>query len=211
MSAHKILDQDRISDLWDAIKDYVDEHGGGSGGVFVGSDVPIGTIVFWSGSADEVPTDWHICDGTDGTVDLRDKFILAAGTNHAVGSTGGAEEVTLTAAQMPNHAHIIMTGTQGSGTNLSFKYFSKDVFVTSSTAMALTPDPNKTGRSSYMDSTGGGQAHNNMPPYYALCAIQKISSGSSLDGDFMDVVNNAIDAKLGDIGSILDFINGEVV
>lgn len=166
------------------------------GGGIVG-DVPIGTIVFWSGSSDEVPTGWHICDGTDGTVDLRDKFILAAGTKHAVGSTGGNETVTLTEAQMPKHKHSVSRQLNSSN------YTSAT--LTSGDYRAIDPSGAYAINST---ETGSSQPHQNMPPYYALCAIQKISSGSSLGGVSMDEVDNAIDNKLGDIASILDAING---
>ena len=76
------------------------------GGASAGG-VPVGTIVIWSGTADNIPAGWQLCDGTNGTPDLRDKFVLGAGAAHEVGETGGSEEVTLTVAQMPSHAHVV--------------------------------------------------------------------------------------------------------
>jgi hypothetical protein len=54
------------------------------------SVVPSGVIVMWSGSIGAVPAGWHICDGTSGTPNLRDRFIIGAGSTYAVGATGGA-------------------------------------------------------------------------------------------------------------------------
>lgn len=71
--------------------------------------VPSGVIVMWSGSI--APSGWALCDGTNGTPDLRNKFILGWGTR-ASGSTGGEESVTLTAPQSGVPAHTHTTDTQ---------------------------------------------------------------------------------------------------
>lgn len=49
-----------------------------------------GQIAWWSGSIANIPPRWHLCDGTGGTPDLRNKFIPAAGGTYAPGATGGA-------------------------------------------------------------------------------------------------------------------------
>ena len=59
----------------------------------------------FSGSV--IPFGWHICDGTNGTPNLRDRFIVGAGSNYAVNSTGGNTSVTLSSSQMPVHAHSL--------------------------------------------------------------------------------------------------------
>lgn len=81
---------------------------------------PIGGVILWSGSIASIPATWQLCDGTNGTPNLRDRFVVGAGTNYAVGATGGANSVTptgtisgttegtaLTEAQMPKHYHRI--------------------------------------------------------------------------------------------------------
>ena len=50
------------------------------------------------------PSGWAICNGQNGTPDLRNRFIVGTGA-YNLGNTGGANSVTLTATQMPNHAH----------------------------------------------------------------------------------------------------------
>jgi hypothetical protein len=57
------------------------------GGVVI---VPVGGIILWSGSVASIPTGWQICDGTNGTPDLRDRFVVGAGSSYAVGATGGS-------------------------------------------------------------------------------------------------------------------------
>lgn len=51
--------------------------------------VPKGGIITWSGAIVDIPTGYQLCDGTNGTPDLRDQFIMGAGSTHAVDDTGG--------------------------------------------------------------------------------------------------------------------------
>ena len=67
--------------------------------------VPIGGIIMWSGIA--VPPGWALCDGNNGTPDLKGKFIVGTGGTYTIGNTGGADTVTLSEAQMPRHNHNI--------------------------------------------------------------------------------------------------------
>lgn len=58
--------------------------------------VPAGVIALWSGAVDAIPAGWALCDGTQGTPDLRGRFIVGAGNeDYPVGSTGGATQDTL--------------------------------------------------------------------------------------------------------------------
>ena len=81
----------------------------------VGAVVPPGIITLWSGST--TPTGWALCNGSNGTPDLRDRFVVGAGNSYSVGDTGGANSVTLTEAQLPSHSHgdgSLATNTTGS-------------------------------------------------------------------------------------------------
>lgn len=113
---------------------------------------------------------------------VKDKFILAAGDSYAGGSEGGEATHTLTFAEMPNHNHNVgiwnqnhtkyaavdATGTGYSATSsggyISTITWSNVAFQTagrvSSTAEYGSGDPMGT-----TDLQGGGEAHNNMPPY----------------------------------------------
>lgn len=53
-------------------------------------EIAIGVITAWAGGLGNIPPGWHLCDGTRGTPDLRDKFIVAAGPTFAAGSESGA-------------------------------------------------------------------------------------------------------------------------
>lgn len=131
--------------------------------------VPVGAIVIWSGEAYNIPTGWHLCDGEDGTPDLRDKFVLGAGTDYAVGNTGGDRTVTLTTTQIPSHAHTYYRNT----TTV------KVATSTSSSASTVTTSATSSANSGYV---GGTAAHENMPPYYTLCYIMKVKPDATDSG-----------------------------
>lgn len=87
--------------------------------------IPSGFIGMWSGAVDQIPEGWLLCDGQNGTPDLRDRFIVGAGNAYAVGENGGATSVTpagsvsntvaggtvanhtLSQAQIAAHSHVI--------------------------------------------------------------------------------------------------------
>lgn len=71
--------------------------------------VPKGLISMWSGALNALPAGWFLCNGQNGTPNLTDRFIVGAGLNYAVGTTGGA----VTANTSANGAHGHSTDTQG--------------------------------------------------------------------------------------------------
>lgn len=77
---------------------------------------PIGTIKVWAGALVSIPAGWQACDGTNGTLDLRDRFVVGAGTNYtrhtAAGSAAGSLSVwaTITSQSGGSHSHGAATG-----------------------------------------------------------------------------------------------------
>jgi hypothetical protein len=167
---------------------------------------PIGGIILWSGSVAAIPATWQLCDGTNGTPNLRDRFVVGAGSAYAVGATGGSAAVTatgtiggtsgstaLTEAQMPKHFHKLWGPAAISG-------FVQGVVSGAGVFNGGTPDDGANTYGSYSaggdapsgsfgtgTSSGNGHTHDagsltftgtsqtNLPPYYALCYIQKMS------------------------------------
>ena len=68
-----------------------------------GATIPQNAIVMWSGTLGNIPGGWALCDGTNGTPDLRDRFILSVGAGEDPGATGGAS--THQHASTGSHAH----------------------------------------------------------------------------------------------------------
>jgi hypothetical protein len=71
-----------------------------------------GMIIHWYGLAASCPAGWAICDGTNGTPDLRDRFIVGAGNTYALSDSGGSASQTITVdahvlstSEMPAHSH----------------------------------------------------------------------------------------------------------
>ncbi|MFO7923013.1 MAG: hypothetical protein R6U58_04910 [Bacteroidales bacterium] len=83
--------------------------------------VPVGTIVMWSGAIEEIPDGWLLCDGTEGTPDLRGRFIVGYdsedGDYNVIGAEGGSNTHTLTSGQMPEHNHTAATSLAGGHTH----------------------------------------------------------------------------------------------
>lgn len=120
--------------------------------------VPKGAIIIWSGSVDNIPSGWALCDGSNGTPNLTDKFVLGAGNNYSVGAAGGESEHTLTIDEMPSHTHEVNRTFGGGGGGIG----GGDINTSGSGKTYFS-----------LLETGGSQPHNNMPPYYALCYIMR--------------------------------------
>ena len=83
----------------------------------VGESIPSGIITMWSGASNNIPSGWYLCDGNNNTPDLRDRFIVGAGSSYGVGNTGGADTVTLTSNQIPSHMHSVSLTAASSGSH----------------------------------------------------------------------------------------------
>lgn len=123
-----------------------------------GGTIPVGGIVVWW--QDEIPDGWALCDGNNGTPDLRGWFIAGADDGNPPGTTGGAASVTLTTNQIPPHTHgYIFPGGEGQGSVLGTD---DDGHIWRYETGATT------------GSAGGGQAHENRPPYLAVYYIMRV-------------------------------------
>ena len=134
--------------------------------------VPAGGIIMWSGSIASIPTGWLLCNGTSGTPDLRNRFVIGAGSTYAVASTGGSADAivvshTHTATVTdPGHFHGIGTTTASLATNSNQAYpVGANATVNSQTKVTGITVDNST--------TGGSGTNANLPPYYALAFIMK--------------------------------------
>jgi microcystin-dependent protein len=67
--------------------------------------VPSGGIIIWSGTIASIPSGWALCNGANGTPDLRDRFVVGAGSLYNTEDTGGENSVQLTESEIPSHGH----------------------------------------------------------------------------------------------------------
>ena len=146
------------------------------------SGVPQGFIGMWYGATNAIPSGWALCDGSvvNGlqTPDLRDRFVVGAGSSYAVDATGGSANATL-----PTHSHDKGTlSVTGGDHSHGYTFLNQNVsHGGGSSAYGRTTTSASTGGSgsltmSVSGSTGseGSSATNaNLPPYYALAYIMK--------------------------------------
>jgi hypothetical protein len=170
---------------------------------FVRDIIPTGVITMWYGSIASIPSGWNLCDGTNSTPDLRDRFIVGAGTTYAVDATGGSANAilvshthtttsssTFTGTALGTHTHTITdpghTHTPGSVSDNNINAGSSNGGSVQSPA-AIPPaftgisivgisagTPAGTVDTTVTNSTEGVSGTGaNLPPYYALAYIMK--------------------------------------
>ena len=123
-----------------------------------GGTIPVGGIVAWW--QEDIPDGWVLCDGNNGTPDLRGWFVVGANDDDSLWNTGGAASVTLTEKQIPPHTHgYVFPSGEGQGSVLGTDD-DGHIWRTEKTGVAT-------------GSAGGGQAHENRPPYLALYYIMR--------------------------------------
>jgi hypothetical protein len=142
---------------------------GGSNTPTWGSAIPSGGIIIWSGSSASIPSGWLLCDGSSSTPDLRNRFVVGAGSTYAVNATGGSADAivvshTHTATVTdPGHFHSNGGTTYYNGDNGEYGFIASQ----SNTGTATT------GITVANSTTGSSGTNANLPPYYALCYIMK--------------------------------------
>ena len=139
--------------------------------------IPTGCILLWSGSIGSIPAGWVLCNGSNGTPDLRNRFIVGAGSTYAVDASGGSADAIVvshnhTATSTvtdPTHRHAASAGdfmtTSGAlGTTSGSTQGSAQYTAYASTGITVATT---------VASAGTSGTNANLPPYYALCYIMK--------------------------------------
>jgi hypothetical protein len=158
-----------------------------------GGFTPIGGIIMWSGSVSSVPLNWALCNGLNGTPNLRDKFIVGAGSSYSVASTGGTKD-----AVVVSHSHTGSGGGSGTGTvsggssstapdYLVLKELNQSNGVQlGGNTYNVVAAPSSSGTVSGSSATdvnvsittsteGVSGVDKNLPPYYALAYIMRVA------------------------------------
>lgn len=155
------------------------------------NSIPKGTILPWYGALGSIPSGFALCNGANGTPNLRDRFLVGAGSSYSLGNTGGANTVKLTGTQVGNHFHRF--GYNGSNNNGQFPRSTDFSGIPQYPPNTVATKWNGSGGGNWWGWDGGGssylltnlvtsyavataaqEAHENRPPYYAVYYIMKI-------------------------------------
>jgi len=153
--------------------------------------IPSGFIGIWSGAANAIPSGWYLCNGSNGTPDLRGKFVVGYDNNDSdfdVNDTGGEKTKLLGTANLPPHTHTAGS-LSATGGNHVHQYIDQYVVINNgyrpwpaSNNDCAQRNINTSGTGAHTHTISGttgnqggamGQAYDNLPPYYALCYIMK--------------------------------------
>ena len=145
---------------------------------FIHQVLPYGAIIMWYGAVNTIPSGWALCNGSNNTPDLRDRFVVGAGSTYSVNSTGGTSTAVVVA-----HDHAVIEpdqGAAGTGHHHAVSLFGGTGGVAGKPAgIGDSNGALYTGYTEYqptgitIDSTGVSGVNQNLPPYYALCYIMK--------------------------------------
>jgi microcystin-dependent protein len=140
-----------------------------------GGSFPSGGIILWNGSVGSIPAGWYLCNGSNGTPDLRSRFVVGAGSTYAVGATGGTAD-----AIVVSHSHSASSNVNDPGHNHTIGFQNNTIDQNSGGASLVRQGTSNTSTSSTgisvstsISSTGDSGTNANLPPYYALCYIMK--------------------------------------
>ena len=99
-----VITKDQTGQVVDTIDIYQVESAGSSAGE--AGNIPIGGIIMYSGLESNIPEGFNLCNSQNGTVDLRNRFVLGASTYSEIGTTGGQSDATVTQHSHPMpHTH----------------------------------------------------------------------------------------------------------
>jgi microcystin-dependent protein len=153
---------------------------------------PSGGIIMYSGAwsfdatglGTGALTGWALCNGNNGTPNLGGRFVAAATTSADVGTTGGANAVTLTQSELPAHIHSLTVNAVGDHTHgvpipwtgapvVNTVSYAGNVSGSSLGAMLTEPGGGHTHTGS-IGSTGSGKSFDNRPAFNTLAFIMKL-------------------------------------
>jgi hypothetical protein len=144
-----------------------------------GGNIPINGVIMWAGAIVDLPDNWQLADGTNGTEDYRDRFLVGAGAAYAVGAVGGADS--------SNYLHTHALGTLATGNSSSHRHF-MPYGLFCDTAGALLVWHKGIGAGEYTNYAGihnhniagnpandGDATQENRPLFYALAFVERMS------------------------------------
>lgn len=139
-----------------------------------GGNIPINGVIMWAGAIVDLPGNWQLADGTNGTTDYRDRFLVGAGAAYAVGAVGGADN--------SNYLHTHALGTLATGNSSSHRHsitLEIEVKIFGATLVWFGPHTNYAGIHNHNilgnPANDGNAAQENRPLFYALAFVERMS------------------------------------
>lgn len=157
---------------------------------FVRDIIPSGVIVMWSGTIANIPAGWFLCNGSNGTPDLRNRFVIAANaddsgaaktsiTGSATQTGGSKDSITVTHTHTATstdsgHSHIIqVSNLSGASVDDRLGGSGADYGIQNVNDSGTTTKSGTANITTTIDSAGSSGTNANLPPYYALAYIMK--------------------------------------
>ena len=164
---------------------------------YVDTSIPVGGIIMWSGTIASIPSNWRLCNGGNGTPDLRNRFVIGASIDDATIGTGGSGGVTKAHTSIETPTNYVTGGSKDAvvvshshgvtdpGHQHNFAYKGGDGALWSisgppdpwSGAGGETRERLTTTKTTGITITSEGQSgtNKNLPPYFALAFIMRVS------------------------------------
>jgi microcystin-dependent protein len=141
--------------------------------------IPANIVIMWSGTINEIPNGWLLCDGSNGTPNLRNRFVCGTGSKYTLEETGGNKDAvlvshthTVTLNSIGNHSHVATSFRGNYG--CAFSYGASRFCTDGDGSRNLPLLINASGGHSHsvtLTSSGESATNANLPPYYALAYI----------------------------------------
>ena len=129
-----------------------------------------------------IPYGWAMCDGENGTPDLRGRFVVGSGEKYKFGNNYGTDTKVLTTNELPSHDHSYTFKQASCGNYFNpFSWGDNPISCDGAPRLSSCPDANLPGQISHSTKntfgnslTASGKPFNNNPPFYAMIYIMKI-------------------------------------
>jgi hypothetical protein len=139
-------------------------------------DFPVGGIIVWTGTAASIPAGWQVCDGTNGTLDLRESFVYGASVDGDVGDAGGSLTHTHTAGAVASggsHTHSVSLTSSGASGSSSNSTVTGSGYVILNHSHGVSGNTGSNG--AHTHAAGTIDVASSLPPYVKVYFIQRMS------------------------------------
>ena len=149
--------------------------------------VPTGVVTMWYGASNTIPSGWVMCDGTNGTPDLRDRFVIGAGSSYSLSDTGGSKDAVVVSHShsTASHSHSFSGSSNFSGntgnpsSNHTHQWGANTFGVQNGGSAAVLDNPQSDGGGSKRTNTSG-QSTNHTHPFSGSVSVSGNTGGNTV-------------------------------